>query len=146
MFENSNYGNQYCFFLSPVTATYRGFLYRGVRSQSSRTRLRFSSHRGDFVAKPFGKDKVSPRHGGSILSGSTVILGCCAWQVLAGTGLNGLNPQPPKRDRGTFQVVIFSKFPTSIPVTFIWEFPQVCNPKAVLPHTGSFFSQIHFCM
>ena len=46
--------------------------HRGFRLLSSLPRLRFSCHRGEFVAITFGKDEVLPRANGLIVSGGTV--------------------------------------------------------------------------
>ena len=88
--------NQYCFFLSPVT-TRPQFLYQGIWSHSSRTRLRFSSHRGEFAAEPFDKDGVLPRHGGSILSGGTVTSKKCSYLCNCAISFNESWAKPVQR-------------------------------------------------
>ena len=60
--------SHYCIFTEALPRP----IHRGFRLLSSLPRLQFSSHRGEFVAITFGKDKVLSREKGPIVSGSTV--------------------------------------------------------------------------
>ena len=60
-------------------------IHRSFRPLSSWPRLRFSSHRGEFAAITFGKDKVLPCANGPIVSGGTVT---SKQRALAGTFRN----------------------------------------------------------
>ena len=57
--------SHYCVF----TETLPRLIHRGFRLLP---RLRFSSHRGEFVATTFGKDEVLPRANGPIVSSGNV--------------------------------------------------------------------------
>ena len=48
-------------------------IHRSFRLLSSLPRLRFSSHRSEFAAITFGKDKVLPHANGPIVLSSTVV-------------------------------------------------------------------------
>ena len=61
--------SHYCIFTEALPR----LILRGFRLLSSLPRLRFSSHRGEFVAITFGKDEVLPRANGPIVSSSTVV-------------------------------------------------------------------------
>ena len=60
--------SHYCIFIEALPR----LIPRGFRLLSSLPRLRFSSHRGEFMAITFGDDKVLPRANGPIVSSGTV--------------------------------------------------------------------------
>ena len=62
--------SHYCIF----TKALQSLIHRGSRLLSSLPQLQFSSHRGEFAAITFGKDKVLPCANGPIVSSGTVNL------------------------------------------------------------------------
>ena len=60
--------SHYCIFTEVIPR----LIHRGFQLLSSLPRLRFSSHRGEFMAIMFGKDEVLPRANGPIVSSGTV--------------------------------------------------------------------------
>ena len=61
--------SHYCIF----TEVLPRLIHRGYRLLSSLSRLRFSSHLGEFAAITFGKDEVLLRANGPIVSSGTVL-------------------------------------------------------------------------
>ena len=60
--------SHYCIF----TEALQSLTHRGFPLLSSLPRLQFLSHRSEFVAIAFGKDKVLPHANGTIVSSGTV--------------------------------------------------------------------------
>ena len=60
--------SHYCIFTEALPS----LIHRSFRLLSSLPRLWFSSHRGEFAAITFCKDKVLPRANGPIVSSGTV--------------------------------------------------------------------------
>ena len=58
----------YCSFTEALPS----LIHRGFRLLSSLPQLRFLSHRGEFMAIKFSKEKVLPRANGPIVSSGTV--------------------------------------------------------------------------